>query len=298
MGCSNEKTKDSIPENNKDFPVNRLSIPITDEIDSMIAFDSKNIILGAKDELKIVDLNTSEISTISKDIKERINCIIKLPDGKIVTGGQDANLKVWDINKKECLYSLSGHTSIIWDLKLASNDKLISASDDNTSKIWNLNSKTSEFLYKGRRHISSIAVLKNNKVLLAAGKNVLLFNLDNKEQESCLISSVWSLKGLKNGDVAAGLGNGLLYILAITDEINIKTEFTRAHKTTINTIIELENGKLVTSSDECNLILWDINEPESFFIIKGHSDIVTSICLIEGNKFASVSRDKTLKIWE
>lgn len=298
MGCGNERTKEFSKEGNKGYPVCILSIPITDEIDSILAYDSKTIILGAKDELKILDLNTKEISTISKDIRGRINCLIKLPDGKVISGGQDSNIKMWDINKKECISTFTGHTSIIWDIKLLNDNKIISASDDNTSKIWNLKDKTSVYLYKSKRHISNIAVLKNNKVLLAVGKNILLFNLDTKDQESCLDINVWSLKVLKNGEIAAGLGNGLLYILEITDEIKIKTEFARGHKSTINTIIELNNGKLVTSSDENNLILWDSNDPESIYLIQGHTDNVTCLCFIEGNKFATVSRDNTLKIWE
>ncbi len=135
-------------------------------------------------------------------------------------------------------------------------------------------------------------------MLLAAGKNVLLFNLETKDQEGVLVLSVWSLKELKNGDVAAGLGNGLLYILEITNEIKIKTEFSRGHKTTINSIIELSNGKLITCSDENNLISWDRQDPDAIYLIKGHTDIITSMCLIEGNKFATFSRDNTLKIWE
>ena len=101
----------------------------------MVAIDSKNIILEAKDELKSIDLNTSEISTISKEIKDRINCLIKLPDGKVVSRGQDDNLKIWDITKKECLYTIKGHMSIIWDIKLLNGNQIISACDDNTSKI-------------------------------------------------------------------------------------------------------------------------------------------------------------------
>ena len=298
MGCSSEKTKDEIKADNNKFPVYRSSIPFTGEIDSMVSFDSKNIVLGAKDELNLLDLNTNTISAISKDVTERINCLIKLPDGKIVSGGQDSNIKIWDIKKKECVCILKGHTSMVWDIKILSNNRLISGCDDNTSKIWNLKDKTNQTLFKSKRHISSIAVLKNNKVILAEGKNLLLFNLDTKDQESCLILTVWTLKELKNGDVAAGLGDGNLYILEITDEINIKTKFTQGHKATINTIIELANGKLVTSSDENDLILWDRNDPESIYLIKGHTDIVTSLCLIEGNKFATASRDNTIKIWE
>ena len=106
------------------------------------------------------------------------------------------------------------------------------------------------------------------------------------------------MRELSNGDVAVGLGNGLLYILKITDELIVKTKFVHGHKKTINCIIELENHKLVTSSDENDLILWDPNDPESMYLLKGHTDVVTCLCFISGTKFASSSRDKTLKIWE
>ena len=298
MGCSSENTKDELSDKNKGYPLCRLSITITNEIDSITSFDSKHIILGCKDELNICDLNTQEISLISKEHKGRINCLIKFPDGKIASGGQDSKIKIWDIDKKYCLATLEGHSSIIWDIKYLNKNKLISASDDNSCKLWNLDNNSNENIFKGRRHISCVAILNNNKILLAEGKNLILYNLDIKDQESILDITVWTLKVLKNGEVAAGLGNGLLYILEITDEIKIKTQFARGHKTTINTIIELENEKLITSSDEKNLILWDRNDPESIYEIKGHMDTITCLCYIERNKFASVSRDNTLKIWE
>ena len=152
--------------------------------------------------------------------------------------------------------------------------------------------KKNENLCKCSRHVSSIAILKNNKVVLASGKNIFLYDLKTKQQESFLDISVWSLKELSNGDVACGLGNGLLYIISVTDELLVKTklEFRR--------VLFRSNHKIVTSSDENDLILWDPNEPESMYLLKGHTDIVTGLCFISGTRFASSSRDKTLKIWE
>ena len=108
-------------------------------------------------------------------------------------------------------------------------DKIISGSDDNSSKIWNLEDKKSVDFYNGKKQ-SSVVVLDNNKILLSSGKNLLLFNLDTKEQISVLEITVWPLLKLKNGNVASWLGNGLLYILKITDEINVKIKFPQGHK--------------------------------------------------------------------
>ena len=294
MDCANEKPKIE-PKN--DYVFCRLTIPLTAEVYSMLSINDDKIVLGVKNELLLYEGESKEISVISKEIKNRITCIIKLLNGNVVTGGQDKTIKIWDIDKKELLYTLTGHTSIIWDLHELEDNRLMSVSDDNTAKIWDLNTKKYEEFCKSDRHISSIALLKNNKVILASGRYIFLYDLKTKEQESFLDIRVWALKELSNGDVACG-GIGVLYIISVTDKIFVKTKFPRGHNKTINFIIELENHKIVTASDETDLILWDPNDPDSMFFIKGHTDIVTSLCYISGNRFASASRDKTLKIME
>ena len=77
-----------------------------------------------------------------------------------------------------------------------------------------------------------------------------------------------TFKTLSNGDVTAGLGNGLLYIISKTDELLVKTKFPRGHNKTINYIIESDNHKLITSSDENDLILWAPKDPESMYMVK------------------------------
>ena len=46
------------------------------------------------------------------------------------------------------------------------------------------------------------------------------------------------------------------------------------------------------------MLLWDLNDPEAKYIIEGHTNNIACLTHIVGNKFASVSLDKTLKIWE
>ena len=298
MGCSNERTVEGNKIKNSGYPVCRLTIPLTIEVDAIAHFDNDKLVLGAKNELQLFEVENKSIITISKEHKGRINCLIRLSDGRIVSGGQDNTIKIWDINKKQSIYTFKEHTSIIWEIRELEGNRIISGADDNKSKIWDLKTQKCEDFCKCSRHISGIAILKNNKIIIASGQNLFLYDLKSKKQESVLDIKAWAIKELSNGDVAAGLGNGLLYIISITDELLIKTKFPRRHNKTINCIIELDNHKIVTSSDENDLILWDPNEPESMYVIKGHTDNVTTICFISGTKFASASRDKTLKIWE
>lgn len=299
MGCSNETPVDKPSDKNKGYPLCRFTTSLKVEVNSILALNPNVLILGGENELLLFNLTTNDFSVISNEYKGNIYCLIKTPKGHVISGGHDKMIRIWDIENKKCINSLEGHTSTIWDIKYVGNDKLISGSDDDTSLIWDLKNNTHELLFKGKKHISSIVLLDNNKVLLAAGNNIILFDINTKEQLSVLDVSVWSLKLLKNGTVAAGLGKGILNILEITDEILVKLEFKKGHSKAVNLVIELENNKLVTYSDgNDDLILWDVNEPESTYMIKGHTKHVKGLCLIEGNKFASVSSDNTLKIWE
>ena len=105
------------------------------------------------------------------------------------------------------------------------------------------------------------------------------------------------MKELSDGTVAAGYGNGDVGILEIGNEIREKIVL-KGHKKTVNSIIELDNHKLVSSSDENNMILWDLSDPEGKYFINGHTNNINCLAHLYGNKFASVSLDKTLKIWE
>lgn len=299
MGCGQGRTVESSGKENKGFPVCRMTIDLTKLVDSMAAYDENRIILGARDELQLLDCSNKNITPFSTEHKGRINCTLKMSNNEIVTAGQDKTIKVWKIDSKQSLMTLTGHTSMIWCINEIKGNKVISGSSDNRAIIWDLNEKKQDFeLYKDKE-ISVAIQLKTGKVLLCSADKLLLFDLDSKKQLASyeIKPGVWSIKELSNGNVAAGYGNGEVGILEIGNEIKLKTTL-KGHKKTVNSIIELDNHKLVTSSDENNMILWDLNDPEAKYIIEGHTNNIACLTHLCRNKFASVSLDKTLKIWE
>lgn len=299
MGCASGRTVEGTGKENKGFPVCRKTIELQKLVDSMVSYDQNRIILGAKDELQILNIDEGVITSLSTEHKGRINCMIKLSNNEIVTAGQDKTIKVWTIDNKNSLETLAGHKSMIWCINEIKGDKLISGSSDNTALIWDLKSKKLDFeLYKDKE-ISVAIQLKTGNVLLCSSDKLILFDLKSKKQLTNfeIKPGVWSLRELSDGTVAAGFGNGDIGILEVGNEIKVKLTL-KGHKKTVNSIIELGNHKLVSSSDENNLILWDLTEPEAKYFIEGHTENVTALTHINGNKFASVSKDKTFKIWE
>ena len=300
MGCFQGRTiEEDRSKENHGFPTCRKSINLEKLVDSLADYDSEKIFLGAKDELQLLDLKTDTITCFSNEHKGRINVLIRLKDGKIASGGQDKLIKVWDINSKESLMTLEGHTSMIWALNEVAGNKLISGGSDKRALIWDMNEKKLDFeLYKDQE-ITVVLQLKTGKVLICSENNLCLFDLDSKQKLASIEvkTGIWAIRELKDGTVAIGQGNGDISILEVDNDIKIKFVL-KGHKRAINSIIQLDNYKVVTSGDENNMILWDLKDPEAKFFIEGHTNKVSGLAHIGGNKFVSVSQDKTLKVWE
>ena len=299
MGCGTSRTVEGNGKKNNGFPVCIKTIELEKLVDSMAGYDENRIILGARDGLQILDIKSGNKTPLSTEHKGRINCVIKLSNNEIVTAGQDKTIKVWKIDQKNSLETLDGHKSMIWCINEIKGDKLISGSSDNRAIIWDLKAKKLDYeLYKDKE-ISVALQLKSGNVILCSNDKLMLFDLKTKKSLTTLEikPGVWSIRELSDGTVAAGFGNGDIGILEVGAEIKTKLVL-KGHKKTVNCIIELDNHKLVSSSDEKNMILWDLNDPEGKYFIEGHTENVDTLVHITGNKFASVSKDKTLKIWE
>lgn len=62
------------------------------------------------------------------------------PNGfHIITGSADNTIKVWDLRRRQVVYTIPAHTNIITDVKYQKNGGqfLVSTSYDNTAKVRN-----------------------------------------------------------------------------------------------------------------------------------------------------------------
>ena len=300
MGCGQGKAiEDDRSRKSYRFPACRKSINLEKKVISLVAHDPQQVFLGAQDELQLLDLKIDTISCFSTEHKGRINALIKLKDGRLASGGQDKLIKVWDINSKESLMTLEGHKSMIWALNEVKGNKLISGGSDKRALIWNLNEKKMDFeLYNGKE-ISVALQLKTGKILLCSENDLCLFDLNSKQKLTSIEvkTGIWCIKELADGTVAIGEGNGNICILEVGNEIKIKCEL-KGHNKTVNSIIQLDNQRLVTAAEENNMILWDLKDPEAKYLLEGHTNKVSGLAHLGGNKFVSVSQDMTLKVWE
>ena len=70
----------------------------------------------------------------------------------MASGSQDKSIKVWDLIERKELYSLNGHTDIVWCLAVLKNNQLASGSRDKSIKIWDLKERKELFSLHGHTY--------------------------------------------------------------------------------------------------------------------------------------------------
>ena len=63
-----------------------------------------------------------------------VTCMAVLPDGKVVTGGDDKMLRIWDPARRHCLRTLAGYD--IYCVAALPDGKVVSGSYEGDLRIW------------------------------------------------------------------------------------------------------------------------------------------------------------------
>lgn len=104
--------------------------------------DEKNIITAAADGfVRSVGYLDSQIKQAWFAHEGAANTIAKLPDGRLITGGRDARLKIWAKSEKDYTLNkdIAAHNYAIYQIKTYLEQGIfITASRDKTLKIWDM----------------------------------------------------------------------------------------------------------------------------------------------------------------
>ena len=65
-----------------------------------------------------------------------VSHVIQLTDGRLVSGGDDHTLRIWDTISGSCLMTLEGNNDSVRSVIQLTDGRLVSCSVDNTLKIW------------------------------------------------------------------------------------------------------------------------------------------------------------------
>lgn len=241
-----------------------------DDYVSSISFsrDGKLIAIGSKGCIRIY--NTDDYSKImadliinEKDVYFRTLCFTK-DNRTLISGGEDCEIKIWNLETMKCESSLVGKSGEIYGLDITEDESiLVSGTSDGNIDIWNLQNKTLIRNINVDDIITSTKILKDqiHFVVSCLKGNILVYEI-----ESCkLVDSIDA--------------KSQIHSLALSYKSNELAIGCMNHKIEVYNI---EEGKKISSKRT----------------LIGHNNLISSLCYLKYNDIlVSGSRDKQLKFW-
>jgi len=219
---------------------------------------------GCTNDIKCSELRNYVCEYIASNVRtlnshtRRVRAFTLLQNGDLISGSEDATIKIWNPIDGTLKKTLSAHLNSTWALITLNNSgNFVSASDDTTIKIW-----TSE--------------------------GELLKTLDGH------LDGVRSLVLLKNDDFASGSRNGTIKIWSANGELK---KVLTGHTDIVNRMVLLQNGDLASASYDSLVKIWAIDSGQLKRNLTGHVGRVNALAVLKNGDLASGSDDRKVKIW-
>ena len=228
------------------------------------------------------------------------------PDGgRIITGGSDKTIKVWDSASGQVLKTLRGHESSI-DALAASPDgkRIVSGSEDNTIKLWDAQSGVEVMTLHGHQYwVSCVAFSPDgNHIVSGSGDNTV------KIWDARTGAEVTTLRG-HDWVNAVGFSPDGRHIVSCSYDKTIKIWDTQTYAEAM-TLLGHEGGaysigfspdgkRIVSGNRDGTINVWDVETGVAVITISGHDGSVLSVTFsLDGELIASGGYDNAVKVWD
>ena len=279
--------------------VNRFEIAFA-ELGSFLHLENKPILLlSTGNSIRFLDLNTCLLESREKKHKEKITCVLVTKDNKkVITGCEDANIFIWDINDETSVHQLTSHTESITSLALTKdNFSVLSGSKDKSIRLWCLRLRT---------QILKLEDYNNYPVtLLSFGENFVIL-MDDSSFGFADIARKSFRKSLRlrkfKADTEKFIGdNKVSYVADCSSTIwslNDDAEDSLILSEEVPRFIRISGGQFGLIVFKEDIRYWNVKKNELIAVLKGHDSKALCGCFSSnGMKVALGFKNNAVFIW-
>ncbi|MFX1369897.1 MAG: WD40 repeat domain-containing protein [Promethearchaeota archaeon] len=234
-------------------------------------------------------------------------------DGRyLFSGGQDATVRVWDLDAGREMHTLAGHAGAVYGIGvLPVGSGLVSIADkDLAVRIWDYErgSMTSA-LAPNSTHVNAVVVSPDNRYIITGGDDgkARIWDIDNGVLLSVLnhSGSIYSMKMSPDGQhLVVGAKKkptsadpGVIWVWEF--ELGKLLHTLSGHKGHVTALAITPDSRYILSGGQHGEVkLWDLESGTHLDTMSGHEGAVLAIHLApDGRHIVSGSADGTLRVW-
>ncbi|KAG9324010.1 hypothetical protein KVV02_003489 [Mortierella alpina] len=225
----------------------------------------------------------------------------------IASASQDTTVKLWDANSGLCLYTIQNHRSGVYRIAFSpeKGDQIVLGGENGSIRLWDARSKTLTRYFNGHGGTVNSVAFSPNRYLVASGSDDTTVCLWNPETASRRVfeghvMSVQCVAFSPSGNHIASGSKDKSIRLWDVEEGTCRT-LTGATDEILCIAYSTENKELLASgSRNMSVRLWNVVTGQTWTIIKGGYEIITSVAwgtANYGNHLVTGCSDTSVRVW-
>jgi len=233
--------------------------------------------------------------------KNGLTSVAMLDNNRFITGSWDHSIKLWDIEKNDCIRTFLGHSDLVFDVKKVGDKLLASASKDQYVKVFHTETGDCLHDYFHPTSVYCIAVSPDGCNILSGGEDghIRWYNLSSITplQTYCAHTErVIQIEFLDEEHfVSVGSDTtAILWQMKNHEPIRVFS----GHRGGIFGLAKLDSQSFLTGSEDTTILRWDTQSTSPIMSYVGHRNTILSIkSSVDYDRFISTCATKTVRLW-